>query len=204
MKTSNFQNLVQSITGRDFIIQSNTDWIENGKEYIIYRILPHTQRKISFKWKAALTDEKMLRSFITAFCSKYREPNPLAYGDHNFYGDKYHWKNKTEQEREYAYFHHASNMYSKAALLKQIEENLNNASIQEALIKYGFYPTEYGVGIFCFWETPYVTNAINKMKAFLTAQNIPYSNEFSDARWVFRFKLNISKEAHTQLLGNFN
>lgn len=202
MNALNFQNLIQTVTGRPFIIHTDSENIEEGKEYFVYRVLPHTQRKVGFKWKAAQSNEKMLRSFITAFCSKYREPNQKAY-DKEYGGKSYTWAEKTEQEKEYAYVHHVSNMFSRDALMKQVEDNFSNPNIEISLIRYGFYPTEYGVGIFCFWATDGVLKAIAKMKQFLNTNNIPYTNEFSDARWVYRFKLSISKEAHTNLLGSF-
>lgn len=203
MKTAQFQSLIQIITGRDFVINTTDENIVNGKEYMVSRLLPITKRNINFKWKASLTDEKMLRSFITAFTSKYREPNPESY-NYEYGGRNYTWAEKTLEQKEYCYNHHASHMYSKEQLLKQVENNFNNSEIESALIKYGFYPTEYGTGIFCFFETDYVINAINKMKAFLKEASIPYSNEYSDARWVYRFKLNLTKDAHIQMLNSFS
>jgi len=203
MKTKTFENLIEAVTGRKLLIDTESEDILNDTEYIVYRILPLTKIKVSFKWKAAKTDEKMLRSFITAFTSKYREPNPLSY-DYEYGGKQYFWKDKTDEEKEYAVFHHVSHMYSKEKLLQQVQENFSNPQIEKSLIRYGFYTTEYGIGIFAFWETEYVVNAINKLKEFLSGKNIPFSNEYSDARWVYRFKLNISKDAHNNLLQSFN
>lgn len=205
MLTSNFQKLICAVTNRDFKINTSDVEIINGKEYLIYRILPLTGIRVSFKWKAASSDEKILRSFITAFCSKYREPNPKAYDySAKIYGDRALWVNKTDLEKEHAYYHHASNMYSKAELLKQVELNFNDPEMKNTLLKYGFYPTVYGVGIFAFWATPTVLEAIKEMKQYLTKRNIPFSNEFSDAMWVLRFKIGLTKEAHRVLLNEFN
>lgn len=203
MNTSNFQNLIQAITGRELIINTNDAEIIPEKEYQIYKIFPITQIKSSFKWKAAKTEEKMLRSFITAFCSKYTEPNPASY-DYVYGGKQYFWKDKSEEEKEQCIFHHRSRQYSKDQLMKQVSDNFNKESIQDALLKYGFYHTEYGLGIFCFWETEYVVNSINKLKQFLSTQGIPFKNEFSDAKWVFRFKLNLTKENHLSILKQFS
>ena len=57
MQTTNFQNLIQAITGRDFTIKTTDTEIVNGKEYLIYRTLPLTNRDICFTWKAALTND---------------------------------------------------------------------------------------------------------------------------------------------------
>ena len=203
MNLQNFQSLIQSVTSRNFIIKSNDENILFDKEYVIQKTLPILQRNISFKWKAPKSNEKMLKSFITAFCNKYFEPNPEAYN--KIYGGKqYFWNEKTDEQKEYAYFNHRSNMYSKKHLLEQIESNFNKKEIETALCRYGFYNTEYGIGIFCFWETDFVKSSINKMKNHLNELNIPYSNEYSDARWVYRFKINITKQTHLNIIENFN
>lgn len=203
MKTVNFQKLIQVITGRDFIINTKEYEISFETEYTIYRVLPITQRHISFTWKTPKSDEKMLRSFITTFTTKYREPNPANYTTCYPYYSK-SWSEMTAESQEFAYCHHVSNMFSKEDLLKQVENNFSKEGITNDLIKYGFYPTEYGVGIFCFWMTSGVKSAIEAMTKYLNTINIPFKNEFSDARWVFRFRLEISKEVHTNLLNQFN
>lgn len=202
MKKENFEKLIQFATGRDFVINTSDTEIEGGKEYHIYRTLPHTHRHVSFKWKAALNEEKMLRSFITSFTTKYREPNPAAYTTCAPYYSK-SWHEKTQYEQECAYMHHASNMYSKKELMEQVQTNFGKSEMRHALIRYGFYATQYGVGIFCFFETEWVINAINEMKNHLRELNIPFANEYSDARWVYRFKINLSKEAHEGILERF-
>lgn len=199
MKVDNFQNLIQLVTGRDFTINTKDVDIQFEKEYTIFRKLPITDRTILFTWKTPKAEDKMLRSFITAFTSKYREPDPKTY-DYNYGGKEYKWEEKTEQEKEYCYSHHATHMYNKEELLKQVENNFTNPAICSGLIRYGFYETHYGIGIFCFWMTDGVQRAINTMKSHLTSLSIPYSNEFSDAKWVFRFKLGISKETHLSII----
>jgi len=205
MNKNNFEKLIQSITKRPLIIDTTDSEILNDKEYFVYKVLPLTNRKIYFKWKTAKTDEKMLLSFITAFTNKYKEPNPKAYDySAKTYGEKYKWENRTEIDKEYAYGHHTSNMYSKECLLKQIEDNFSTPEMKTALIKYGFYSTEYGIGIFAFWETECVLNAISEMKKYLHSLSIPFSNEYSDARWVYRFKLGINKDIHSNLINEFS
>ena len=203
MTTSNFQNLIQLITGRDFMIKTDDSEIQFEKEYYIYRILPVSQRAVSFMWKTPKADEKMLRSFITAFTSKYREPNPANYTTCSPYFSP-SWDEMTAEKQEFAYYHHASNMYSKTDLLKQVENNFANDGIATGLIRYGFYNTEYGIGIFCFWMTAGVNTAINTMKAHLQKLSIPLTNEFSDAKWVYRFKLGLTKESHLQIINNLS
>lgn len=199
MTTTNFQNLIRLITGREFVINTVDVELQFEKEYPIYRVLPLTRRSASFTWKTPKAEDKMLRSFITAFTSKYREPNPATY-DYNYGGKEYRWDWKTDLEKEYAYCHHATHMYGKEALLKQVEDNFSNPDICSGLMRYGFYETNYGIGIFCFWMTSGVQSAINAMTSHLNKLSIPFTNEFSDARWVFRFKVGISKESHLSII----
>jgi hypothetical protein len=203
MQTKQFNGLIQIVTGRDLTIKTNDLELEFEKEYYVFRKLPITGRTVSFYWKTPKSDEKMLRSFITAFCSKYREPNPAKYGPCSIYTEAKTWDQKTEEEREHCYMHHSTNMYSKERLLEQVQANFNSPEITDGLIKYGFYPTEYGVGIFVVFETDYVKRAVNAMYNFLKKKGIPFSNEYSDARWVFRFKLNLTKQVHQNLLTGF-
>jgi hypothetical protein len=201
MKTTNFINLINEITGREFFINTTDENLQTETEYYIYKILPITGRKIGFYWVTPKTMDKFLRSFITAFTSKYKEPNPAAYNQ-KWYNST--WNDKTETDKENAYMHHTSNMFSKTALLEQIEVNFNKDSITSTLCKYGFYTTEYGIGIFCYFNTDGVVNSIAKMTKYLQNKNIPFKNEFSDARWVFRFVLNLDKPKHEILLNSFN
>lgn len=90
MTTSNFQNLIRLITDRDFSIKTDDTELQFEKEYVIYRMLPITARPVSFTWKTPKAEDKILRSFITAFTSKYREPNPATY-DYE-YGGKFYKK----------------------------------------------------------------------------------------------------------------
>lgn len=203
MQTENFKNLIQLITGRDFSINTQDEEIQFEKEYSIYRVLPITGRHIYFSWKTPKAEDKMLRSFITTFTSKYREPNPKNYTTCAPYFSP-SWDEMPPENKEFAYCHHASNMYSKEDLLSQIEANFSKDGITNGLLRYGFYETLYGIGIFCFWMTNGVQAAINKMNEHLNNLSIPYSNEFSDARWVYRFKIGLSKQTHLQILSQLN
>jgi len=203
MQTANFQNLIRLVTGRDFIIKTTDVELNFETEYYIYRVLPVTGRNVGFYWRTPKADEKMLRSFITSFTSKYREPNPKAYKTcYPYFSPS--WDEMTAESQEFAYCHHASNMYNKQELLKQVEDNFAKDGISTGLIKYGFYNTEYGIGIFCFWMTAGVNTAINTMKAHLQKLSIPFTNEFSDAKWVYRFKLGLTKESHLQIINNLS
>lgn len=203
MLTTNFQNLIRLITDRDFSIKTEDIELQFEKEYLIYRVLPVTGYSISFTWKTPKAEDKMLRSFITAFTSKYREPNPANYTTCSPYFSP-SWNEMTAEKQEYAYMHHASNMYNKEALMKQVEDNFSKEGIASGLIRYGFYETLYGIGIFCFWMTAGVQSAINTMQKHLNSLSIGYTNEFSDARWVYRFKLGLTKETHLSIINQLS
>mgnify|MGYP003609017569 CR=1 FL=1 len=200
METNKFISLIQNITGRNLQIDTQDEILQFEKEYYVFIVLPITDRKIYFKWVTPKTTDKFLRSFITSFTTKFFQPNPSNYNGR--YGSK--WEDMDEKQREYAYHHHRSNMYSKNELLEQIHGNFNSDNICNTLIKYGFYSTEYGIGIFALWATDGVLNAIQKLKQYLQSKNIPYTNEYSDARWVYRYKLGLDKNTHTSILNNFS
>jgi hypothetical protein len=199
MQTANFQNLIQLVTGRDFYIKTDDSELQFEKEYFICRVLPVTGHTVSFKWVTPKSEDKMLRSFITAFSTKYREPDPSTY-NYEYGGKFYKWDEKTPEEKEFAYVHHVTHMYNKKQLMEQVEANFSKEGIASGLIKYGFYETNYGVGIFCFWMTAGVHSAINAMKNHLSNLAVPFTNEFSEARWVFRFKIGLSKDSHLNLI----
>lgn len=58
--------------------------------------------------------------------------------------------------------------------------------------KFSIYPTTYGIGVWVFynWDSE---KDIAEVTKILDERGIEYYNEFSDARWVYRFK--ISKKA---------
>jgi len=203
MKTTQFINLIQLATGRDFQIATEDQELINEKDYFVFRKLPITSKVISFKWTTPKAEEKYLRSFITAFTTKYREPDPAAYTTCSPYFSPA-WNEMTAEKQEYAYSHHASNMYNKRQLMDQVEANFNNPEITQGLNRYGFYATEYGIGTFVLFATRYVEQSIFEMAEYLKKQNIAFSNEYSDARWVLRFRINASKPIHENILASFN
>jgi hypothetical protein len=94
-------------------------------------------------------------------------------------------------------------MFSKEQLLNQVQARFECPEIETALNQWGFYETEYGIGIFCYWETQFVRNAIARMRAYLSGLNVPAREEYSDARWVYRFRMEVSREFHTATLQRF-
>jgi hypothetical protein len=203
MKTTQFTQLIQIATGRDFKINTTDEDLRDETEYYIFRKLPVTGKTVSFKWTTPKAEEKYLCSFITAFCSKYREPNPAAYTTCAPYFSP-SWNEMTAEKQEFAYNHHASNMYSKKQLMDQVEANFNNPEITKGLNRYGFYATEYGIGTFVLFATRYVEQSIYEMTEYLKQQGIVFTNEYSNAQWVLRFKINATKQIHEGILTSFS
>lgn len=54
------------------------------------------------------------------------------------------------------------------------------------------YPTSYGIGVWVFWW--HGDGWIEKVRKILDNKNVEYYNEYSDARWVYRFKISKRKE----------
>jgi hypothetical protein len=53
------------------------------------------------------------------------------------------------------------------------------------------YPTSYGIGIFCFFGMP---SDITDVESYLNKNNIEFINEYSQAHWVYRFKISKKNE----------
>lgn len=57
------------------------------------------------------------------------------------------------------------------------------------------YPTSYGLGIFVLYNfRDQIRELKNQIDNILTELGIQYKNEYSDAGWVFRYKISKSKE----------
>jgi hypothetical protein len=200
MDANNFLKLVNGITNKDFKISGDPELIEPEKEYIFWRKTPIHSITVSFKFKAPKNEESFIRTFINNYCSKYREPSPKSYNGR--YGRS--WDKMSEEDRDFAHLHHSSHMKNKETLLEEIKTNLEKSDIEAILLNYGFYHTNYGLGIFVLFAGTYEMSSINKMRTFLESQHFIFSNEFSDKRWVYRFKLNLSKDLHLSILKKFH
>jgi hypothetical protein len=207
MNTQQFQKLIQSVTGRPLTLETQSEEIPLESEITISR--PHKQgeKVFAFSWKTPKKEDSLLRSFITAFCSKYREPDPETYPRNcSTYGDTWGkhedaWINPNTRWNCSLWNHHAGHMTSKDKLKAQVVANF--AKFDAGTARLGFYETNYGIGIFTIYGGQWVKESLSDMSNHLTRQNIPYRNELSDAGWVTRFVIGIDKAAHSKLLATF-
>lgn len=200
MKAENFTKIIQKMTGRNFVVRTEDAELISDKKYYIYRELPLSKRKIGFDFKTPKNEENILKSFISTFTNKYREPDPEKYKKNSFRSTG--WEDMTEEQKEFAYCHHSSNMYSKDKLLDIIRENLKSEEAINTLSLYGFYETLYGIGVFVLFGAEY--KAIKGLKTYLENEQIPFTNEFSDKGWVYRFKINLDKDIHKSIIINYS
>ena len=209
MKTIQFEKLIQAITGRPLTLRTSTlsEEIPLSSSVAIHRPWKPGETVCSFVWKTPKKEDSLMRSFITAFCSKYLEPDPATYPrDCSIYGDTWSrhaeaWSNPETHWTCSPWYHHRTHQTSKDKLKTQVVENFSNFSAD--MSRLGFYPTEYGIGIFTLYGGQWVRDALETMAQHLTVNGIPFSNEMSEAGWVTRFLIGADKETHIQLLGSY-
>lgn len=49
-----------------------------------------------------------------------------------------------------------------------------------------------------------VDEAVEQMRVYLSGKCVGFTNEFSKAGWVYRFRLGLTREIHAGLLGEFS
>lgn len=207
MKTIQFEKLIQAVTGRPLTLSGNAEEIPLNSTIAIFRPRKIGETVRAFEWKTPKKEDSLLRSFITAFSSKYHEPDPETYSrDCPTYGDTWKryedaWKNPETHWSCSPWSHHASHMLSKEKLRKQVEVNFSN--FDSGMARLGFYSTNYGIGLFTIYGGPWVENSLAEMAKHLEIQKVPFTNELSEAGWVTRFLIGLEKPAHSRILGNF-
>ena len=179
MNKQTFENLIQLITGKNLSVNEN--FIELNSEYSIF-----LNDVYNFTFKTPKKLDSLLSSFINQYCNKFKEVMP-----------KYLEMFKFKHESMYMKHH----LKSKYTLLDEIKENFNKDAFLIDYCKYGFYTTDYGIGIF----VQYLTDRIfTNMENFLNLKKIPYSLEYSEKEFVLRFKIKVNKDFHNNLLNEFN
>jgi hypothetical protein len=207
MKTKQFQKLIRAVTGRPLSLDIQVEEIPLDFRVSILRPYKPGETRFSFDWKTPKKEDSILRSFITAFCSKYSEPDPATYSrNSSVYGDtwKRHeesWDNPETHWNCAPWGHHRDHQTSKDKLKSQVISNF--AKFDSDMAKLGFYETNYGIGIFTIYGGPWVKKSLESMSEHLIGKNIPYHNELSDAGWVTRFVIGLDKPAHSKILGGY-
>ncbi len=85
-----------------------------------------------------------------------------------------------------------------------ITSNINAEGIANRIYKYVYYTTLYGIGMFCFFMNEKTfTELKDKMDSYLKDNSINYKNEYSEARWVYRWCIKSDISVHNTLLKNF-
>jgi len=199
MKTTQFQDLIQAATGRPLTLVCDSDEIPLAGKIAVMR---QGGRWPAFAWVTPKNEDSLLRSFLTAFCSKYREPDPDRYdGDEWLRSYAAKWADPATHDTCAPWGHHGFYMLSKEKLREQVESNFSGFTADMARI--GFYPTKYGIGIFTIYGGQGSRDALAAMALHLETHGIPYRNEMSDAGWVTRFVLGLEKPEHAAILGEF-
>jgi hypothetical protein len=209
MKTNQFQELIQAVTGRQLILDNPLEEIPLGSKVSIRRPYGHkgVETVHTFDWKTPKKEDSLLRSFITAFCSKYKEPDPETYSrNFKIYGDTWEkyaeaWNSTETHWNCSLWSHHASHQTSKEKLKSQVIANFARFDSNSARL--GFYETNYGIGIFTIYGGEWVEKSLSSMSNHLVGLGIPYRNELSDAGWVTRFVIGLDKPAHSNILGKY-
>jgi hypothetical protein len=76
----------------------------------------------------------------------------------------------------------------------------NSDRVQKGL----FYTTLYGIGLWDFFCGEQAHNTLeSSLSEYLTSKGIKWSNEYSEARWVYRFKFQMDIEDINQLLNEY-
>lgn len=57
---------------------------------------------------------------------------------------------------------------------------------------FSIYPTTYGIGVFVFYNFR-AEKEIKRVEEIMSEYGIEYENEYSDAQWVYRFKISKDK-----------
>jgi hypothetical protein len=133
------------------------------------------------------------------------------------YGDNIEYRFKTTKKEE-TFFKSFINQHISKYEMKQAEYKMVDGQVQsvypkraevvkkytsDRVSKFHFYTTLYGIGMFAFF-TKDIAKATVELAKYLKSKGVTYSNEYSDAGWVYRFCINDKVENHNQLLENFN
>lgn len=101
-------------------------------------------------------------------------------------------------------YNHVKLPKKKLVNIEYVMNKINSDKVYQNFSKYfaklvddnsfSIYPTSYGIGVSVLFFSRHDKPAIDGLKDILNKTGIKYSNEYSDAHWVYRFKISKSKE----------
>ena len=125
---------------------------------------------IDFIFKVGKKEDNILKTFVTQYINKYAVKN-----------------NPTLEDGVIVY-------PKKEAVLNDLKNN-------NRVTKSFFYTTLYGIGWFCFFSSnKSFLETNNLLEIYLKKEGVKFTNEFSEAGWVYRFVINKDIEVHNNLL----
>ena len=186
MKLEDFERLVSDITEckvKLFLLtnQNAKKWYEQEFKRAtsielntIYGVVTDDGSMIDFNFKTGKNEDSLLRTFLTQYTQKVKQYE-LIDGE-------------------------IVELNKKQKLDKIITSNKNSDRVHKGL----FYTTLYGIGMFDFLNSQLVHNILHKkIDEFLKSNGVNYTNEYSDAAWVFRYKFEMPIEKTNDLLNKF-
>jgi len=206
MKTKQMTDLCAAVTGRALTFDCGGEIPLESKIGVFREGYPsNIARYPHFVWATPKDEDNVMRSFITAFCSKYKEPDPETYFDYDgkpsFDRHAAEWNNPKTRHLSPCWHHHAGHMLSKDKLRAQVEAGF--ARMTPGQFSLCFYPANYGIGIFSLFGGRWIDESIAAMAQHLRANAIPFRNELSEKHWVTRFVIGATREAHAALLSGY-
>lgn len=185
MKKEIFENFISEIhREKVFVAKMTKDgkWYEQEFTRDFENIEAETKYLVKdndcelFTFKSGKEIDNTLRTFVTQYINKYMCKQQIY--------DSTTGELKT---------------YTKETALFKLKENANGRGYS----KHWYYPTNYGIGFFCLFFNENIFNEIKlKMDSHLRQNQISFENEFSEARWVYRFMIKQTYPIHQSILSN--
>lgn len=183
--------------------QTYSTLIEQGIEVKIY---PHTYQEFyqkcyehRYQWVAFWYPEEPQRS---KEAKRYAEKDANNWYDADTlyisYGDRLICKKENTKSKEIT-VEYVLNLVEKDKKLYRGTYGIFTTALQSILKDAGYYgrftvyPTSYGIGVFVYYNFS-LEKDIAAVEGVLKTRGIEYTNEYSDKRWVFRFKISKKQE----------
>jgi hypothetical protein len=169
---TNVQVCLQTKGGKWFeCVYRNMKPDEEMETETVYGITLDGGTSIDFDFKSTKRFDNLLKSYVNQYISKYAVKQAQSLDDNG------------------------QLVYPKKA------EVLNKLKNTDRVNKYYFYTTIYGIGWLCLFNSSKNFKEVNDSLAIqLNEYGIKFKNEFSEAKWVYRFVINQGVEKHNEIL----